>query len=286
MAYPITSILVFIVGFIIFLSFVNFILSIIPPKFKTNVNPATYNLKYENVSFVTSDGLKLRGWFIPNEESDAVVIVGHGYPFDKANILQATHFLAEEYNLLLFDFRYFGESEGRYTTGGVKESRDVLAAIKFLKDKKNFTKIGAIGFSMSGAAILMSESKDLKAAVIDSTYATGDLILERLYVFFPGVLKLPFIWLMKFYALLFLKINANEVSPLDSIVNVEFPALLIHGENDSQIPVKNSQLLYENSNKDKTELWIVSNADHGMAFVVNPEEYQKKVLEFFGKHLK
>ncbi len=278
-------ILFFVFGVVIFLSLVNFIFSIFPPKFKTNVSPTTYNLKYENVSFETSDDLKLKGWFIPNENSDAVIIVGHGYPFDKANILQATHFLANEYNLLLFDFRYFGESEGRYTTGGVKESKDILAATEFLKNEKKFTKIGAIGFSLGGAAILMSESNDLKAVIIDSTYANMDLILERLFAFFPGVLKLPFVWLTKFYGLLFFKINANEISPLNSIKTFDIPIFLIHGEKDSQIPVKNGYLLYENSNKDKTELWIVSGADHGMAFALYPEEYKNKVLGFFEKHL-
>lgn len=277
--------LIIVFGLIILLSLIQFIISIFPPKFKTKVDPSTYRLNYENVSFTTSDGVKLKGWFIPNKESDAVIIVGHGYPFDKANILQATHFLAEKYNLLLFDFRYFGESEGRHTTGGVKESRDVLATIEFLKEKK-FTKIGAIGFSMGGAAILMSESKDLKAVIIDSTYATGDLILERLYPFFPSVLKLPFVGLTKFYSLIFLKINANEVSPLNSIQKIDSPILLIHGEKDSQIPVKNTHLLFENSNKDKTELWIVPDADHGMAFALYPEEYQDRVIRFFEKYLR
>lgn len=285
MPFPkILFVLFFVVGAIVFLSLVNFIFSIFPPKFKTNVNPATYNLKYENVSFATLDGLKLKGWFIPNKESDAVVLVGHGYPFDKANILQATHFLADKYNLLLFDFRYFGESEGKYSTGGVKESKDILAAIEFLK-KQKFTKIGAIGFSMGGAAILMSESKDLEAVVIDSTYATMNMILERLYAFFPGILKLPFVRLTEFYGLLFFRINPTELSPLNSIKEIESPILLIHGEKDSQIPVKNAHLLYENSNKDTTELWIVSNADHGMSSALYPEEYRNKVIQFFDKHL-
>lgn len=275
----------FVFGVVVFLSLVNFVISVFPPKFKTKVDPSTYNLNYENVSFTTSDGLKLKGWFIPNGDSDAVIIVGHGYPFDKANILQATNFLAEKYNLLLFDFRYFGGSEGRYTTGGVKESKDVLAAIEFLEKERKFAKIGAIGFSMGGAAILMSESKDLDAIIIDSAYATGDLILERLYAFFPGALKLPFVWLMKFYVLLFFKINVNEVSPLASIQKMDSPILLIHGEEDSQIPVKNTELLYENSDKSKTELWIVPDAGHGMAFALYPDEYKNRVIQFFDKNL-
>lgn len=277
--------IVIVILFIILLSLFQFLLTIFPPKFKTKVDPATYNLNYENVSFTTSDGLELKGWFIPNKKSDAVVIVGHGYPFDKANILQATWFLADNYNMLLFDFRYFGESEGSYSTGGVKESKDILAALEFLK-KKNFTKIGAIGFSMGGAAILMSESKDLDAIVIDSSYANFDLIIESVYSMFPGFLKLPFVWLSKFYGLLFLRINVNEASPLNSIETFDSPILLIHGEKDSQISVRNAHLLYENSNKNKTELWIVPDTDHGMAFALYENEYKKRVLEFFDNSFK
>jgi len=277
---------IFLVGFLIIIlfSFLNFYVSIKPPKFRTNITPTTYDLKYEEITINTKDGLKLKGWFIPNEKSNKAIIVTHGYPFDKNNILTGTYFLAKKYNLLLFDFRYFGESEGKYTSVGYHETEDFKAAIQYLKSR-NFTKIGAIGFSLGAAVILLTNSPDVKAIVSDSSYATIDKMIEKSYFIFPGILKIPFVWLTKLYSHIFLRISTKEVSPLKNIQNIKAPILFIHGEKDTQIPVENTELLYEASNKNKTELWIIPNADHGTALLYYPNEYEKKVIEFFEKNL-
>ena len=140
---------------IIGLAIINFFLAIHPPKMGSNRDPSSLNIEYESVSFQTADGLTLKGWFIPHKDkkSDAVIIVGHGYPFSKSDVLSFAPFLHKHYNLLFFDFRYFGESEGRYTTVGWKEQEDVLAALSYLKTRTdiNKEKIGAIGFSLSAS---------------------------------------------------------------------------------------------------------------------------------------
>ncbi|MFQ5620341.1 MAG: hypothetical protein ACE5FT_00690 [Candidatus Nanoarchaeia archaeon] len=59
--------------------------------------------------------------------------MGHGYPFEKSNILPSSLFLYPQYNILLYDHRYFGESDGFYSTASLKETVDVEAAIKFTK---------------------------------------------------------------------------------------------------------------------------------------------------------
>ncbi|MEK6922649.1 MAG: alpha/beta fold hydrolase [Nanoarchaeota archaeon] len=275
-------ILILLVIIIIF-SFLNFYISIHPPKFKTNLAPTAYSLDYEEITLKTTDGLKLKGWFIP-KKTDKAIIITHGYPFDKNNILGGTHFLAKKYNLLLFDFRYFGESEGKYTTVGYHETKDFLAAVQYLKDK-NFTRIGAIGFSLGAATSLMANSPDVKAIVADSSYATIDKMIERSYFIFPGILKLPFVWLTKLYSYILLGISTNEISPLKQVPNIKSPILFIHGEKDTQIPVENTKLLYEASNKNKTILWLIPNVDHGAAHFYNPEEYEKKVIDFFEDNL-
>ena len=63
------------------------------------------------------------------------MIVLHGYPYDKGNALGVTPFLHDEFDLVLFDFRYFGASEGTSTTVGHRERLDVLAAVDHLRSK-------------------------------------------------------------------------------------------------------------------------------------------------------
>ena len=209
----------------------------------------------------------------------------HGYPFDKNNILTATYFLAEKFNLLLFDFRYFGESQGKFTTLGYKEKEDFLAAVNYLKTR-NLTKTGALGFSLGAATIIMANSQDIKAIVADSSYATIDKMIQRTYFIFPSFTKMPFVFLTKLYAKIFLDLNSKDISPLNEISKIKVPILLIHGEKDSQISVENSKILYETSNKNKTELWLVPKADHGYAHYLYPEEYEQKLIGFFENNLK
>ena len=65
------------------------------------------------------------------------------------------------------------------------------------------------------------------------------------------------------------------------------PILFIHGEEDTEIPVSHSELLYDRGiryNKN-LELWIVPKADHGDAYFLYSNEYSRKVKLFFGKFL-
>ena len=57
-------------AFIILFSFLTFIMSIKPGKWPIEFTPESLNLEYENVTFETSDGLKLKGWFLPSNKSN------------------------------------------------------------------------------------------------------------------------------------------------------------------------------------------------------------------------
>ena len=61
--------------------------------------------------------------------------------------------------------------------------------------------------------------------------------------------------------------------------------MIIQGGNDLRMPVKEGQALYDRAREPK-ELWIVPETDHGAIFEKNPEEYQKKILDFFDKAFK
>ena len=271
----------FIITFILTISIYGLLISIFPRRHVTEIKPSDIGLKYEDVTLTTSDNIKLKAWFIPNNKTKNAIIVCHGYPFDKGNVLGFAPFLHKNYNLLFFDFRAMGQSEGKYTTIGYKETEDLKAAVQYLKDK-NIKNTGAIGFSLGAATILMAQSKDIKAIVADSPYANLNLMINALYRQF-FFLKYPFTALTKILAKLIMGIDTSNISPEKAIKDIEAPILLIHGEKDTQIKVENSYLLKKAN--PEAELWIVKNADHGQAHNIKKEEYETKVLNFFNKHL-
>jgi len=256
-------------------SFIQFVSLIFPFKIRSNNQPKT---KFEPVDFITSDGLKLAGWWVPGI-GDATIIVGHGYPFDKGNIYQGTNWLHPQFNLLFYDHRSFGESEGMYTTGGIEETKDIEAAIEFVKKKKSGS-IGLYGFSLSAAAMLMSDHTHVNAVVADSSYATlKDLVL---HIYAPmGPLQVPFAIASKFYGRFFLK-NLDS-SPLQSIAQTKTPIFLIHSKDDTEIPVESAYKLRRAANQETTQVSIIEGVDHGGS-LASPR-IRKRVYSFFAKYL-
>ena len=137
--------------------------------------PADAGLQYEDVEFKSTDGLNLRGWFIPaggDGPAPAIVFV-HGWlwnrlgnvagqvpvPDKDVDFLPATKALLEAgYGVLLFDVRHHGESEGgrKPLTYGVWEARDYCGAVGYLRSRPDVDgeRIGAVGCSMGGNTIL------------------------------------------------------------------------------------------------------------------------------------
>jgi hypothetical protein len=274
---------VFLISWLVIFSLLVFFTSIHPRNIRTDLHPSDLGLQYEDVVFNSIDGLKLSAWFVPNNHSKSAIIVMHGYPADKANLLEVAKFLAKNFNVFLFDFRSFGDSEGKYTTIGYLERNDLLGAITYLEKKKNITKIGLYGFSLGGAVALTTPHKNVKAIVSDSSYTRLTHMVEqtyRVFLFF----KYPLSYLTKLYSLLFLKIDIGNMNPVEDIKNIKVPLFIIHAGKDSQIPLKEAYLLHD-ANK-KSQLLIVENADHGMTHAVNPQEYEHKVMMFFKDNLK
>lgn len=257
-----------------------------PSRYISSVTPANYGLKYEKIIFSTSDGLKLTGWFIPSPKGYVPTIIGcHGYPFDKGNILDLASFLYPEYNLFLFDFRGMGESEGKVGTVGFYETKDLEGAVKYLK-ARGVKEIGAIGFSLGAAVIIMANNPDIKAIVADSSFGDMDSVINILFKRL-GPLKWPLVKLVRLWARIFMGIDIGKISPLMAMKDLKSPVLFIHCALDTQIPPSHSRSLYEvgkSLGKD-VELWLVPDADHGQAYFMNPEEYSRKVKEFFGRFI-
>src|SRR5262249_57651862 len=115
---------------LIIISLWGFYSSIRPPKIVSSVTPRDLKMNYEDVSFRTADGLTLCGWHIPAaQRTEKTLILLHGYPADKGNILPSLSFLHEDFNLLLFDFRYLGKSEGSYSTARANPAEHLLSPV-------------------------------------------------------------------------------------------------------------------------------------------------------------
>lgn len=274
--------ILFLIGFVLAFSLLEFFMSIHPPRYHDLNTPDNYDLKYETVSFTTSDKINIKSWLITSEKANGTVIIGHGYPFDKGNILPVVKFLYPDYNLLLYDHRYFGESSGLITTVGLREVEDIKAAIDFIHKRFGEEEpIALYGFSLSASSMLMSKTK-VNAIISDSAYADLESMVKHIYSKF-GPLKFPFVKTTNLLSLIFFRVHPKKVSPASAIKETTIPILVIHGEKDTQIPVENAYLL--KASNPNIEFWIVKDSDHGEAYALYKNEYEKRVKNFLKKYM-
>lgn len=281
--HKIMYILVIIISFFIFTSLWGFYISIKPPKITSPITPQDLGFEYEEVLFLTQDGLTLHGWWVPNKKisNPKTIILLHGYPADKGDIFPALSFLAKNYNLFLFDFRSLGQSEGKYSTAGAKEVEDLKAAVQFLKSR-GVQEVGVWGFSMGGAVALTAAPAipEIKAVVSEASYASLDRMAPELFRL--PVLRHVLGYLTGLWAKLFLGIDVTRVSPGESAKILAIPVFIIHSKNDQVISFPNALLIQEAlKNNPRAEFWFEENLVHGQF----GDAYERRIEEFFSKNL-
>ena len=264
------------------LSFLFFWLYAHPRRFTGTYKPADFGLRAEELKLKTSDGVELDAWLIPHKTSKKAVVVCHGYPMDKSDVLGLTAFLAREFNVLYFDFRATGRSGGFFSTGGAREVKDLDAALELLK-ARGLGPSGAFGFSMGGAAVLLSRNPAIKARALDAPFAALSGQLDYIFAGW-GLLRRPLLLFMKGWSLLVLGVNIDSVNPAGNAAAFAAPMLLIHGEADAVVPPGNS-LAIKAANP-AAELWLVPGAGHGGNYSTALSKYEARLLGFFIKNLR
>jgi len=249
--------------------------------------PAEYGLEYEEVTFKTDDGMELRGWFIPAPSSRRAVIVMHGHTGSMDwDVFRAAYLQPAGFNVLLFDFRAHGRSPGEVASFGYLERCDVLAAVRYLKER-GMQRIGTLGFSYGGMAAMLAAAacSDITAVISDGGPATKTAAFSGrgVELGLPRQLAYPFAWLTVGITSLRLGANLFGWDPLLWVGKIApRPIFFIHGERDQYLP--DFDRLYAAAGEPK-EIWRVADAGHTTLSQQQPEEHQRRVVEFFQKTL-
>ena len=85
----------------------------VPPIGLGSRTPADRGVAYEDVTFVTADGVRLSAWYVPSRNGAAVVL-RHGATSTRVDTLDEAVVLAEHgYGVLATDARGHGDTRGR-----------------------------------------------------------------------------------------------------------------------------------------------------------------------------
>lgn len=281
------------VAFVAFYFFISIFIAsqIVKPNHEPiKVSADTISPDYQNVTIKTKEGI-LYGWLFKGS-TNKLIIMDAGFRENRINQGYYGSLIAKEliglgYNVLLFDNQATGQSYGNYITFGVKESRDLINVVNFVKAKGFEAKnIGIIGDSMGAISLLLASDRlnDVGAMVVDSAAKnikqTAENILQNENNIPPLFNAGTFFVLRVFYHLDFDKIQpAAHVKLVPQRV-----FLYLHGELDTSIYPTESKALWAISNP-QSKLVYFPNGKHIETYKSDPSLYRKLVFTFLQESL-
>jgi alpha-beta hydrolase superfamily lysophospholipase len=218
--------------------------------------PADAGLGFEDHHFVTDDGVKLHGWYMPGREAGFTVLHFHG---NAGNISHRLHLYRRWHDMGLavfaFDYRGFGKSEGEPSEPGLYE--DGRAAWRELQDSQN---IPAERTILAGRSIGCAVAAELATAV----NAAG-LALETPFTSIPDMAKEHYPWLPLGPFI------RSRFDILQIIEGVEIPLLVISANDDRIAPAWMAGRILEAAKAPKSNVGL--NGGHNDFDIVSERAY-------------
>lgn len=253
-------------------------------QFKTDYNEYK-DLEVEALEILSDDGLKLRGYYYKNsDKADKLMIIHHGYTANHyIGIQYMKMFFEEGFNILLIDMRAHGESEGKYSSYGYNEVRDLDMWVEAMKQKLGDDLIiGLHGQSMGAATVLLYSGlfeEKIKFVIEDCGYSNAADVVKFKFdqtnvstkIFYPLVSSR----IKRKY-----KFDLKDISPIEAVSKSSVPTLFIHGTADTTVPYEMCNQMYESKTSGLKKIYLVEGAIHMDAYVTNKESYEKEVKDF------
>ncbi|GMQ90235.1 MAG: alpha/beta hydrolase [Gammaproteobacteria bacterium] len=218
------------------------------PERELVATPAQVGLEYEVVSFETSDGITLSGWFVPAADARGVLLFLHGNAGNISHrMLSLEIFNRLGLSTFIFDYRGFGESQGRPDEIGTY--RDAEAAWRYLTEQRKLDPARIVIFGRSlGAAIAsyLAGKYTPRALIVESAFTNVPDLAARFYRF------MPVRWLSRF-----------RYPTVDYVARVAVPVLVVHSRDDDIVPFRQGRQVFAAANPPKEFLEIRGNHNDG-----------------------
>ena len=239
---------------------------------------------YRQVQLITSDGFRLRAWYVPSRNRAAVIAFpGRSQPVPHARML-----VRHGYGVLLLDRRGEGASEGDYNAFGWAGERDLRAALAFLHGQPDVdpARIGGLGLSVGGELLLQTAAHTQTLRAVVSEGAGQRSLAEHLDN--PEVGRVQR-WVTGMLAQTAAVAVLSNGGPPESLADLmpriaPRPVLLIQAANGNPDEVLNE--VYAQRGGASTELWTTAAGGHTGALAAAPAEYEQRVMGFFDHALR
>jgi fermentation-respiration switch protein FrsA (DUF1100 family) len=189
--------------------------------------------------YFDSEGARLHGWWMASLGVPlATVIHLHGNTGNVSEHAGMITWLPRmNINVLTFDYRGFGLSQGQPTLNGMV--MDALAAVAQARERGKGLPFVLLGQSLGGATAIRAAAAaadpSIRLLIIDSAFSSYRAIARM------ATQKTP---LSPFAPLFLGTLPPANQDPLHMMPRVNSPVILLHGEHDRVIPIRHGEQLY------------------------------------------
>ncbi len=229
--------------------------------------PSQLDLRPERVEFTSDDSVKLVGWVMPaaSEPSRLWLLICHGNAGNLSEFARPLHYAGLRQlglNLLAFDYRGYGESEGVASERGLY--RDADAAYRYLIRDRGIPpdRIIVFGHSLGSAVAIDLASRVPSAGLIVEGALTS--VVQRGQELYPFI---PVRWIAR-----------TRFSSIDKVAGLTVPKLFLHARRDEVIPFAHGRRLFDAAVEPKTFVELAGT--HSDAFEVDSAKYFGSIAQF------
>lgn len=194
--------------------------------------------------------------------------------------------LRHGFSVLLIDLQAHGETPGVAITLGAREATDVRAAFDWVKAAAPTRRIGVIGCSLGGAAVLLGpQPSGFNAVVLEAVYPRVGRAIENRIRIRLGPLAPVLAPLLTVQLGPRLHVSARDLEPIRSIAQLGAPVLVVTGSRDRHTTLAESEELFAAAVEPK-RLWVVEGASHQDFLDYDAAGYATQVVGFLREHLR
>ena len=263
----------------------------VPPTQAGSQTPADRGVAYDDVTFVTADGVELSAWYVPSR-TGAAVVLRHGATSTRSETLDEAVVLAGHgYGVLATDARGHGDSGGVAMDWGWYGDLDTAAAVTYLAQRPDVDadRIAVVGLSMGGEEALGAAAADprIRAVVAEGvsgrgTVADDDLVLPG----HPGRwMNVAQTWIQQHLADLLTDATAPRGLRAAVTATAPRPVLLVVGGEALGGETTAGPRL-QAAAPDTVDLWEVAGAPHTGGLATQPQQWEARVTGFLDRTLR
>ena len=240
-------------------------------------NPASLNLKPQEIFFHSADGTKLFAWYFKNSSSKkakGVILQYHGNAENlSSHYLSLVWLLKHGYDLMVFDYRGYGRSEGDVSRLGT--IADGEAALRMANERAKGVPLIVYGQSLGGAvalrnAIDLKNEVPIKLIVIESSFPSYQKMARN--VLARSFITWPFQWLA------YLLINDDQAPDKEIYKISPTPILVIHGKQDATVEYSLGENIFKQAGPPK-DFWSLDQAGHLDIYFLEEGKYRAEFLQ-------